>query len=377
MDLPVLPPVAPMLSRAVENIPRGEFSYEPKWDGFRAIVFRDRDEVEIGSRNERPMNRYFPELVAAIKRGLPERWVVDGEIVVPDTGRGRLDFEALQQRIHPAESRVNLLAEQTPAHLVAFDLLALGDRDVTSEPFKERRRLLEGILAGTGTDPTRPDSTEPDSTRPDSTIHLTPATRDPEVAERWFHEFEGAGLDGVVAKPLELSYQPDKRVMFKIKHVRTADCVVAGYRTYKRDTSGIGSLLLGLYDDADDLVFVGVVGAFAADRRRALFEELQPLVTTFDGHPWDWGEETDSARTDAITRTPASSAASRWSAGKDLTFVPLRPERVVEVRYDHMEGTRFRHTTQFVRWRPDREPRSCSFDQLEEPVSFDLADVLR
>ena len=377
MDLPVLPPVAPMLSRGVENIPRGEFSYEPKWDGFRAIVFRDRDEVEIGSRNERPMNRYFPELVAAIKRGLPERCVVDGEIVVPDTGRGRLDFEALQQRIHPAESRVNLLAEQTPAHLVAFDLLALGDRDVASEPFKERRRLLEGILAGTGTDPTRPDSTEPDSTRPDSTIHLTPATRDPEVAERWFHEFEGAGLDGVVAKPLELSYQPDKRVMFKIKHVRTADCVVAGYRTYKRDTSGIGSLLLGLYDDADDLVFVGVVGAFAADRRRALFEELQPLVTTFDGHPWDWSEETDSARTDAITRTPASSAASRWSAGKDLTFVPLRPERVVEVRYDHMEGTRFRHTTQFVRWRPDREPRSCSFDQLEEPVSFDLADVLR
>ncbi|HMK93276.1 MAG TPA: ATP-dependent DNA ligase [Thermoleophilia bacterium] len=356
MDLPVAPPVAPMLARAVEDIPHGDLSYEPKWDGFRAIVFRDRDEVEIGSRNERPMNRYFPELLAAIKRGLPERCVVDGEIVVPDPSQGRLDFEALQQRIHPAESRVNLLAQQTPAHLVAFDLLALGDRDLTAEPFRERRRLLEEVMADVGTD---------------STIHLTPATRDPKVAQQWFEEFEGAGLDGVVAKPLELTYQPDRRVMFKIKHIRTADCVVAGYRTYKRDTSGIGSLLLGLYDDAD-LVFVGVVGAFAAARRRELFQEFQPLVTTFDGHPWDWGEEIE-----ATTRTPTSSAVSRWSAGKDLTFVPLRPERVVEVRYDHMEGTRFRHTTQFVRWRDDREPRSCTFDQLEEPVGFDLADVLR
>jgi ATP-dependent DNA ligase len=300
------------------------------------------------------MDRYFPEVVAAVKAGLPERCVVDGEIVVPDPSRGRLDFEALQQRIHPAESRVKLLAQRTPAHFVAFDLLALGDRDLTGEPFRERRLALEQALAGA---------------RPP--IHLTPATGDPELAGRWFDEFEGAGLDGVVAKPLEVAYQPDRRVMVKIKHIRTADCVLAGYRTYKSDSSGVGSLLLGLYDAGGNLVFVGVVGAFTTARRRALLQELQPLVTTFDDHPWDWG---DAA---ATSRTPQSSAASRWSAGKDLSFVPLRPERVVEVRYDHMEGDRFRHTTQFVRWRPDRDPRSCTFSQLEEPIGFDLADVLR
>ncbi len=354
MNLPLVPPVAPMLARAVEDVPLGEYSYEPKWDGFRAIVFRDHDEVEIGSRNGRPMNRYLPELAAAIRSGVPDRCVLDGEIIVPDPSRGRLDFEALQQRIHPAESRVNLLAQRTPAHYVAFDLLALGDRDLTSEPFRERRRVLEEALAGTS-----------------SPIHLTPATRDPRVAERWFDEFEGAGLDGIVAKSLELTYQPDRRVMFKIKHVRTADCVVAGYRTYKTDSLGVGSLLLGLYDDQGVLVFVGVVGAFTAARRRALFQELQPLVTTFEGHPWDWNEA------GATARTPASAAVSRWSAGKDMTFVPLRPERVVEVRYDHMEGDRFRHTTQFVRWRPDRDPRSCIFTQLEEPIQFDLSEVLR
>ncbi len=349
-----MPPVAPMLARLSADIPLGAYSYEPKWDGFRAVVFRDGDEVEIGSRNGRPMDRYFPEVVAAVKAGLPERCVVDGEIVVPDHARGRLDFEALQQRIHPAGSRVKLLAQRTPAHFVAFDLLALGDRDLTGEPFRERRRALEETLGGA---------------RPP--IHLTPATQDPEVAGQWFNEFEGAGLDGVVAKPLELAYQPDRRVMVKVKHVRTADCVVAGYRTYKTDPRAVGSLLLGLHDDAGNLVFVGAVGAFTAARRRALLQELQPLVTTFDGHPWDWGE----AR--ATARTPQSSAASRWSAGKDLSFVPLRPERVVEVRYDHMEGDRFRHTTQFVRWRPDRDPRSCTFSQLEEPIRFDLSDVLR
>jgi ATP-dependent DNA ligase len=353
MKLPIMPPVAPMLARLSADIPPGDFSYEPKWDGFRSIVFRDGDEVEIGSRNGRSMSRYFPEVAAAIKSGLPERCVVDGEIVVPDPSRGRLDFEALQQRIHPAESRVKLLAQRTPAHYVAFDLLALGDRDLTGEPFRERRRVLEQALAGAR-----------------SPIHLTPATRDPAVAEQWFDEFEGAGLDGIVAKPRELTYQPDRRVMVKIKHVRTADCVVAGYRTYKTDSLAVGSLLLGLHDASDDLVFVGVVGAFTTSRRRALFQELQPLVTTFDGHPWDWGEAGPAAR------TPQSSAASRWSAGKDLSFVPLRPERVVEVRYDHMEGDRFRHTTQFVRWRPDRDPRSCSFSQLEEPVRFDLSGVL-
>ena len=300
------------------------------------------------------MTRYFPEVVAAIRSGLPERCVLDGEIVVPDRSGGRLDFEALQQRIHPAESRVKLLAQRTPAHYVAFDLLALGDRDLTGAPFRERRHALEEALA---------DARPP--------IHLTPATRDPEVAHRWFEQFEGAGLDGIVAKPLEGTYQPDKRVMLKVKHVRTADCVVGGYRAYKTDTGAVGSLLLGLYDDDGRLVNVGVVGAFAAERRRALLAELQPLVTTFDGHPWDWAEQ------DAKTRTPRSSEFSRWNAGKDLTFVPLRPERVVEVRYDHMEGSRFRHTTQLVRWRPDREPRSCTFSQLEEPVQVDLSDVLR
>jgi ATP-dependent DNA ligase len=349
-----MPPVAPMLARLVQEVPLGDFGYEPKWDGFRAVVFRDGPEVEIGSRNGRPMTRYFPDVAAAIvSGGLPERCVVDGELVVPDAGRGRLDFEALQQRIHPAESRVRLLAERTPAHLVAFDLLALGDRDLMPHPFRQRRRALEEALAGVR-----------------SPVHVTPATQDPDVARRWFDEFEGAGLDGVVAKPLEGTYQPGRRVMAKVKHVRTADCVVAGYRTYKTDDQAVGSLLLGLYDEGGELVFVGAVGAFSSARRRALLRELQPLVAALKGHPWDWGESTPSSR------TPQSSAASRWSAGKDMAFVPLAPERVVEVRYDHMEGDRFRHTTQFVRWRPDRDPRSCTFAQLEEPVVYDLAGIL-
>ncbi|MGZ4136069.1 MAG: ATP-dependent DNA ligase, partial [Actinomycetota bacterium] len=279
--------------------------------------------------------------------------VVDGEIVVPDGEGGRLDFEALQQRIHPAASRVKLLSETTPAHFIAFDLLALDDRDLMREPFAERRALLETALAEAG-----------------SSIHITPATRDHGLAERWFEEFEGAGLDGVVAKPLDVTYQPDKRVMFKIKHVRTADYVVAGYRVHKTDQRAIGSLLLGLYDTKGDLANVGVVGAFPMAQRRKLFEELQPLVTTFDRHPWNWAEE------ETGTRTPRHSEFSRWSAGKDLTFVPLRPERVVEVKYDHMEGDRLRHTAQFVRWRPDRDPRSCTYDQLEEPVRYDLGKIL-
>jgi ATP-dependent DNA ligase len=351
--LPVMPPVAPMLAKPVEDIPSGAFSYEPKWDGFRSIVFRDRDQVEIGSRKERPMTRYFPEVVDAIKANLPDRCVVDGEIVVPDPSGRRLEFETLQQRIHPAASRVKLLAERTPAHLVAFDLLALGDRDYSQEPFSERRRALEEALAAV-----------------ESPIHLTPATTDREVAEQWFHQFEGAGLDGVIAKPLGGTYQPGKRVMFKVKHVRTADCVVAGYRVHKTDEHAVGSLLLGLYDARGELANVGVVGAFPLERRRALFKELQPLVTTFDAHPWAWAEE------EAGTRTPRHSEFSRWSAGKDLSFVPLRPERVVEVRYDHMEGPRFRHTAQFVRWRPDRDTRSCDYSQLQEPVRFDLAEIL-
>jgi len=348
-----MPPVAPMLAKPIEHIPTGAFSFEPKWDGFRSIVFRDRDEVEIGSRNERPMTRYFPEVVEAIEANLPERCVVDGEIVVPDPTGRRLEFETLQQRIHPADSRVRLLAERTPAHLVAFDLLALGDRDYTKEPFAQRRRALEEALAGA-----------------ESPIHVTPATTDRAAAERWFDQFEGAGLDGVIAKPLDGTYQPGKRVMFKVKHVRTADCVVAGYRVHRNEKQAIGSLLLGLYDEHGALANVGVVGAFPMEQRRRLFEELQPLVTTFDRHPWDW------AKLEAGTRTPRSAETSRWSAGKDLSFVPLRPERVVEVRYDHMEGPRFRHTAQFVRWRPDRDPRSCTFAQLQEPVRFDLEQIL-
>jgi ATP-dependent DNA ligase len=353
MDLPVMPPVSPMLAKLVEEIPAGPFIYEPKWDGFRSIVFRDGDEIEIGSRNERPMTRYFPEVVEAIASNLPDRCVVDGEIVVPDPSGRRLEFETLQQRIHPAASRVKLLSKRTPAHLVAFDLLALGDSNLMNEPFGDRRRALEAALA---------DAKPP--------IHVTPATTDLDLASRWFDEFEGAGLDGIVAKPLDGTYQPERRVMFKVKHVRTADCVVAGYRVYKGDARAIGSLLLGLYDGDGDLASVGVVGAFPMRRRRELFEELQPLVTTFDRHPWNWAEELTG------TRTPRHSEFSRWSAGKDLSFVPLRPERVVEVRYDHMEGPRFRHTAQFVRWRPDRDPRSCTYEQLEEPIRFDLAEVL-
>jgi ATP-dependent DNA ligase len=353
MQLPVMPPVAPMLAKLVKGIPSGSLSYEPKWDGFRSIIFRDAAEVEIGSRNERPMTRYFPELVAAVKDNLPERCVIDGEIILVGASGDRLDFEALQQRIHPALSRVTLLAEQTPVKFIAFDLLALGDTDYTGQPFARRRAALQEALA---------EAAPP--------IHLTPTTTERAVAEQWFHQFEGAGLDGVIAKPLDGAYEPDKRVMFKVKHERTADCVVAGYRVHKSGPDRIGSLLLGIYNDAGDLANVGVIGAFPIERRKELFAELQPLVTTFDDHPWDW------ARQLAGGRTPRNAEGSRWSAGKDLSFTPLRPERVVEVRYEHMEGVRFRHTAQFVRWRPDREPASCTYAQLEEPVRFDLADVL-
>ena len=346
-----MPPVAPMLAKAVPRIPRGDLSYEPKWDGFRSIIFRDGDEVEIGSRNERPMTRYFPEIVEAVKASLPERCVVDGEIVVV-VGK-RLEFEVLQQRIHPAASRVNRLAKETPASFIAFDLLASGDDDLTQRPFGERRRLLEQALRGAS-----------------PPIHLTPATTDHALAEQWFRHFEGAGLDGIVAKPLAGVYEPDKRVMFKIKHERTADCVVAGYRVHVTDPQAIGSLLLGLYNDSGELMSVGVIGAFPAATRRELLIEMQPLVTTFENHPWNWAQQEEGIR------TPRAYEGSRWAVGKDLSFTPLRPERVVEVRYEHMEGIRFRHTAQFIRWRPDREPKSCTYAQLEEPVKYDLADIL-
>ena len=353
MRLPVMPPVPPMLAKPVKQIPDGAMSFEPKWDGFRSIVFRDSDEVEIGSRKERPMTRYFPELVEAVRENLPEACVIDGEIIVIGASGDRLDFGALQQRIHPADSRVKLLSEQTPARFVAFDLLALGDTDYTQRPFAERRAALVDALSSAA-----------------APIHVTAATTDRTVAEQWFHQFEGAGLDGLIAKPLDGIYEPDKRIMFKVKHERTADCVVAGYRLHKSGPDRIGSLLLGLYNDEGTLASVGVIGAFPMERRKELLEEMQPLVTTFDDHPWAWAKQEEGAR------TPRNYEGSRWAGGKDLSFTPLRPERVVEVRYDHMEGVRFRHPPQFVRWRPDRDPRSCTYEQLEEPVKFDLADVL-
>ncbi len=347
-----MPPVAPMLAKPAADIPAGQL-YEPKWDGFRSIIFRDGHEVEIGSRNGRPMTRYFPEVVEAVLANFPARAVIDGEVVVADTERNTLDFEALQQRIHPATSRVTLLSEQTPASFVAFDLLALNDEDLTGRPLSDRRAELERA----------PAHAQPP-------VYVTPVTQDLDRARQWFDRFEGAGLDGLIAKKLDLRYEPDKRVMTKIKHERTVDCVVAGYRVHKSGPDAIGSLLLGLYDDRGVLGSVGVVGAFPMATRKNLFTELQPLVTTFDDHPWAW------AAHERGERTPRKNETSRWNAGKDLSFTPLRPERVVEVRYDYMEGDRFRHTTQFVRWRPDRDPRSCTYDQLERPVRFDLAEVL-
>ncbi|MCW2723974.1 MAG: ATP-dependent ligase, partial [Frankiales bacterium] len=350
MDLPVMPPVKPMLAKSVPDVPDGDgFLYEPKWDGFRCIVFRDGDEVELGSRNEKPLTRYFPDVVAAVKAQLPERCVVDGEIVIA-SGKG-LDFEALLQRIHPAASRVAMLAEATPASFIAFDLLALDDVSLMDEPFAVRRARLEQALAA---------SAPP--------VHLTPATDDVAVARDWFTVFEGAGLDGVVAKPSALPYQPDKRVMLKVKHARTADCVVAGFRWHKTGPV-VGSLVLGLYDDAGELQHVGVAASFPMTRRKELVEELAPYrLPDGEEHPWT-GEVMSE-------RAPTSSAGSRWNRDKDLSFEPLRPELVVEVAYDHMEGARFRHTAQFRHFRPDRDPRSCTYAQLDRPILFDLGSVL-
>ncbi|HEX5534396.1 MAG TPA: ATP-dependent DNA ligase [Actinomycetales bacterium] len=353
MDLPVMPPVSPMLAKAVPDIPDLGHT-EPKWDGFRTIVFRDGDEVVLGSRNEKPMTRYFPELVEALKANTPDRCVVDGEIVV--IAGERLDFDALQQRIHPAASRVNLLAQQTPAAFIGFDLLAEGDDNLMSRPFSERRQRLEDALANAG-DP----------------VFLTPCAAELTTAREWFTRFEGAGLDGVVAKPLDGKYQPDKRTMFKVKHERTADCVVAGYRLHKTSTRTkplLGSLLLGLYDNGR-LQHVGVSASFTGARRAALIEELKPFETGSDNHPWREWEEWAIANPDRVPGTQ-----SRWSQGKDLSFTPLRPELVVEVAYDHMQGNRFRHTARFRRWRPDRDPATCTYEQLERPVDFRLSDVL-
>ncbi len=341
-----------MLAKSVKTIPSGDFLYEPKWDGFRCIAFRDGDSVELASRGEKPLTRYFPEVVEALKANLPKRCVVDGEIVIA-TG-DRLDFEALLQRIHPAESRVRKLAEETPASFVAFDLLAEGDASMLQEPLRKRRTRLEKMMA-----------------KASAPVFLTRATSDLETAQKWFEVFEGAGLDGLVAKPLDSPYQPDVRAMFKIKHERTADCVVAGYRWHKSGPV-VGSLLLGLYAEDGALQHVGVAASFPMKRRAELVDELADYaVEDISGHPWQQWAEADAH---AAGRLPG--AVSRWNAKKDLSWVPLRPDLVVEVGYDHMEGTRFRHTTQFKRWRPDRDPQSCTYDQLERPVRFDLADIL-
>ncbi|MFF4523274.1 ATP-dependent DNA ligase [Streptomyces bluensis] len=352
MDLPVMPPVMPMLAKSVAKIPPG-MHYEAKWDGFRSIVFRDGDEVELGSRTGKPLTRYFPELVEALKARVPHRCVLDGEIVI--AREGRLDFDALTERIHPAQSRVRMLAEKTPASFVAFDLLALADESLLDVALADRRALLVAALART--------------TAP---VHVAPATTDIEVAERWFEQYEGAGLDGVIAKPLTLLYRQDERAMFKIKHERTADVVVAGYRLHKSGPV-VGSLLLGLYDEGGTLQHVGVSAAFPMKRRAELVAELEPLrMDDVAEHPWAaWSDEAAHE----TARLPG--APSRWSAKKDLSWIPLRPERVAEVAYDHMEnGVRFRHTARFRRWRPDRSAESCTYGQLEEPVRYDLTEIL-
>ncbi|WP_312871712.1 ATP-dependent DNA ligase [Amycolatopsis acididurans] len=352
MDLPVMPPVRPMLAKAVHEVPRADnLLYEPKWDGFRCIVFRDGEDVELGSRNDRPLTRYFPELVDLLKEALPPRCVVDGEIVIV-TENG-LDFESLQLRLHPAASRVRKLAAETPASFVVFDLLALGDEDLMGEPFAQRRRRLESVVGGEL-----------------ARVHLTPMTSDPAVAEDWFNRFEGAGFDGVMAKPAEQPYEQDRRVMWKVKHERTADCVVAGFRWHK-DGEGVGSLLLGLFDEHGTLHHVGVASSFAAARRRELVTELEPLrENATEDHPWrEWAV----AQAEAGGRLPG--AQSRWSAGKDLTWEPLRPELVAEVRYEHVQSGRFRHGTRLVRFRPDRTPESCTYGQLEEIAPAELASL--
>jgi ATP-dependent DNA ligase len=359
LHLPFDPPLAPMLAKVADELPDGDgWLFEPKWDGFRAIVFRDGEEVFTQSRDLKPLDRYFPELADPLRGALPERCVVDGEVVIARDGA--LDFEALLLRIHPAASRVKMLASESPASFVAWDLLALGDDDLREVPQGERRALLEKALA-----------------RVSAPVHLTPATRDRPTAADWFHRFEGAGLDGVIAKKLDAPYQPGKRAMLKIKHQRTADCVVAGFRWHKNGPgTHIGSLLLGLYDEGGTLHHVGITSSFSWDRRAALTDELAPLrERALDAHPWrEWAEWAGYGDADASgQRLPG--ATSRWNRGKDLSWEPLRAERVAEVAYDHLQGTRFRHATTFKRWRPDKPPEACRYDQLETTPPFELEAI--
>jgi len=357
MDLPVNPPILPMLAKRVDDLPDGgTWIFEPKWDGFRALVFRDGDEMEIQSRDEKLLNRYFPELLETLRSQLPARCVLDGEIVIAKSDG--LDFEALQLRLHPAASRVKLLSQQIPASIVFFDLLSEGDSDLRDEPFHERRQRLEAVLSAAA-----------------PPVHLTPATRDSSVASDWFRRFEGAGLDGVMAKSISGTYEPNKRVMLKVKHERDCDCVVAGFRWYKKgERTDIGSLLLGLFDDSGALQHVGVCASFSAEKRRELVEFLAPYrQNTLADHPWmQWAGHV-RADDEAGHRMPGGQ--SRWSQGKDLSWEPLRPELVLEVAYEHMQGSRFRHMAHFRKWRTDKKPGDCTYAQLEVIPPQELAAI--
>jgi ATP-dependent DNA ligase len=356
MQLPINPPVLPMLAKRVAALPEGDdWIFEPKWDGFRALVFRDGDQLFVQSRDEKPLDRYFPELVAVLLAQLPARCVVDGEIVIARDGA--LDFDALQMRLHPAASRVAKLAVEIPSSMVLFDLLALGDDDLRGAGFAERRALLERTFA-----------------RATPPLHVTPATRDRAVAADWFRRFEGAGLDGVMAKRADGAYEPNKRTMLKVKHERECDCVVAGFRWHARGgKTAVGSLLLGLYSEEGRLEHVGVCASFTDAKRRELVDFLAPYRDgALDEHPWaTWA----SAVIDANGPQRKPGAQSRWSAGKDLSWEPLRPELVVQVAFDHLQSGRFRHTAQFRRWRPDKAPRDCTFDQIEEVPAQELKEI--
>ena len=357
MHLPVNPPVLPMLAKRVGELPPGaNWIFEPKWDGFRALVFRDRDEILIQSRDEKSLNRYFPELLERLRSQLPPRCVLDGEIVVAQNSA--LDFDALQLRIHPAQSRVKLLSQEIPASIVFFDVLSEGDRDLRGVAFQDRRRMLESLLSSAA-----------------PPLHLTPATDKSRTASDWFRRFEGAGLDGVIAKPAFGTYESNKRVMLKVKHERECDCVVAGFRWHKKgERTAVGSLLLGLFDDSGALQHVGVCASFTDKKRRELVEFLAPYrKDALAAHPWKNWAEHEATGGDAEHRMPGGK--SRWSGGKDLSWEPLRPELVVEVAYDHMQGNRFRHTAQFRRWRTDKKPGDCTYDQLEVVPPEELAMI--